>query len=467
MSLTVIAIIFIENPFLKEKRMGKAAESTKLEELVPITDDRRSIKLWSYIPVWWAAMIVVMIFAVGFFAIHPYGPLNVTQAIVALVLSSLFCGVLFALNAYPGYRKGVPYPVQVRSSFGVKGAKIATVIRSLPALAWLGIATWAGGLAINAITQKLWGFGNVWVFYLIFLVINVALALGGIKAMRGFNTVGGFVLVGIMTLTLVQVLLRGEELSSYEAFAFEGTWGFGFWTVFAAGVACIITGALNVSDMSRHLVKSKKEGANNWIGHIAGVAPGYAYMLLLGIFYGMAAGTPDPVAAILELSPITAMGIVMLVFVLGAQISSNLTLNLLPPVHALQDASPKISWKLGVIICAVVSVASCPWILFTSENYFKFMGFYSCFLGPVIGITLADFWIVGKRKTDVDRLYNVKKGGPYWYTRGFSYAAIIALVVGAGVSLLKVEISWMIGLPISFVIYMILGRFVGMEGRAK
>jgi NCS1 family nucleobase:cation symporter-1 len=447
--------------------MSDTAESTKLEDLTPISDNRRSMKLWSYIPVWWAAMIVVMIFAVGFFAIHPYGPLNVTQALVALVLSSLFCGVLFALNAYPGYRKGVPYAVQARSSFGVRGAKIATIIRSLPALCWLGIATWAGGLALNSITQKLWGFGNVWVFYLIFLVINVALALGGIKTMKGFNTVGGFILVAVMTVSLVQVLASGKDLKSYEAFAFAGTWGYGFWTVFAAGVACIITGALNVSDMSRHLVKSKKKGLNNWVGHIAGVAPGYAYMLLLGIFYGMATGTPDPVAAIMELAPFTAMGIVLLVFVLGAQISSNLTLNLLPPVHALQDMSRKISWKLGVIICSVVSVATCPWILFTSANYFKFMGFYSCFLGPVIGITLADFWIVGRRKTDVDALYDVKEGSPYWYNKGFSFAAIIALVVGAGISLIKVEISWMIGLPVGFVIYMILGRFFGMERHAK
>lgn len=447
--------------------MSDTAESTKLEELSPIPDSKRSMKLWSYIPVWWAAMIVVMIFAVGFFAIHPYGPLNVTQALVALVLSSLFCGILFALNAYPGYRKGVPYAVQARSSFGVRGAKIATIIRSLPALCWLGIATWAGGLALNSITQKLWGFGNIWVFYLIFLVINVALALGGIKTMKGFNTVGGFILVAVMTVTLVQVLVSGKDIRSYEAFSFAGTWGYGFWTVFAAGVACIITGALNVSDMSRHLVKSKKPGLNNWVGHIAGVAPGYAYMLLLGIFYGMATGTPDPVAAIMELAPFTAMGIVLLVFVLGAQISSNLTLNLLPPVHALQDMSKKISWKLGVIICAVVSVATCPWILFTSANYFKFMGFYSCFLGPVIGITLADFWIVGRRKTDVDALYDVKAGSPYWYNKGFSFAAIIALVVGAGVSLIKVEISWMIGLPVGFVIYMILGRFIGMERRAK
>jgi len=447
--------------------MSNNEEGIKLEELYPIPDDKRSMKLWSYIPVWWAAMIVIMIFAVGYFAIHPYGPLNVTQALVALVLSALFCGGLFALNAYPGYRKGIPYAVQARASFGVKGAKIATIIRSLPGIAWLGIATWAGGLALNLITQKLWGFGNVWVFYIIFLVINIALALGGIKTMKGFNTVGGFLLIAIMTFTLIQVLMKGDDIRSYEAFAFKGTWGYGFWTVFAAGVACIITGALNVSDMSRHLVKSERKGANNWIGHIAGIGPGYAYMLLLGIFYGMASGTPDPVAAILEVSPATAVGIVMLIFVLGAQISSNLTLNLLPPVHALQDMSKKITWKWGVIICSIVSVGSCPWILFTSDNYYKFMGFYSCFLGPVIGITIADFWFVGRRKVDVDALYNVEKGSPYWYNKGFSFAAIIALIVGTGLSFLNLELSWMIGLPVGFIVYLILARFVGMERRSS
>jgi len=186
--------------------MSSSGKTIKLEELMPISDERRSIPLWSYIPTWWAAMIVVMIFAVGFFALHPYGPVNVKQAIVALALASVFCGVLFALNAYPGYKKGIPYSVQVRSSFGVKGGKIATVIRSLPAICWLGIATWAGGLALNVISETLFGFGNKWVYFIVFLIINVLLAVRGITMMKRFNTVGGFILVAMMTFTLVDIL---------------------------------------------------------------------------------------------------------------------------------------------------------------------------------------------------------------------------------------------------------------------
>ncbi len=47
--------------------MDNNKDSMELEELAPIADENRSIPLWSYIPVWAAAMIVVMMFAVGFF----------------------------------------------------------------------------------------------------------------------------------------------------------------------------------------------------------------------------------------------------------------------------------------------------------------------------------------------------------------------------------------------------------------
>jgi nucleobase:cation symporter-1, NCS1 family len=447
--------------------MDNQKSSANLEELMPIPDNERSMSLWSYIPTWWAAMIVVMIFAVGFFAVHPHGPLNVTQAIVSLSLAALVCGVLFALNAFPGYREGIPYTVQLRSSFGINGAKIPGIVRAIPAIFWLGIATWAGGMAINVITNTLWGFGNVWVYFILFLIFNVYLALGGIKTMKVFNTVVGVLLVIMMTITLVLILVKGD-LEMYEAFVFEGDWfGYGFWSVFAAGGACIITAALNVSDMSRHLIKSEGD-KNNWLGHIIGIAPSYFYMLLLGIYYGMATGSADPVEAMMELSPSIGMGVAMLIFVLGAQTSSNLTLNILASAHGIQGLSPKkITWKTGVIISAVVCVFTFPWILFTSQNYYLFMGIYSCFLGPILGITLADYWIIHKQEIDIKELYNEQKGGRYWFNSGVSIAAYIAFLLGGIVSLFFVNISWMVGLPISFILYIILKIVIGMDKISK
>jgi NCS1 family nucleobase:cation symporter-1 len=75
---------------------------------------------------------------------------------------------------------------------------------------------------------------------------------------------------------------------------------------------------------------------------------------------------------------------------------------------------------------------------------------------------LADYWIISRRQTDVKALYDNKKGSKYWYTGGFSIAAIITLVVGGAISLLAINFSWMVGLPVGFVLYIVL-KAVGVD----
>ena len=61
------------------------------------------------------------------------------------------------LNAHAGTRYGVPFPVFVRSSFGVKGTNVAAIARALVACGWFGIQTWLGGLALDALLTAVWG----------------------------------------------------------------------------------------------------------------------------------------------------------------------------------------------------------------------------------------------------------------------------------------------------------------------
>ncbi len=58
------------------------------------------------------------------------------------------------LNAHAGTKYGIPFPVLVRSSFGVKGANIPAVLRALVACGWFGIQTWIGGQAIYSMTRN-------------------------------------------------------------------------------------------------------------------------------------------------------------------------------------------------------------------------------------------------------------------------------------------------------------------------
>src|SRR3989304_2677569 len=61
------------------------------------------------------------------------------------------------LNAVPGTKFGIPFPVLVRSSFGVLGSNVPALLRAGVACGWFGIQTWIGGSALNAMMLALWG----------------------------------------------------------------------------------------------------------------------------------------------------------------------------------------------------------------------------------------------------------------------------------------------------------------------
>src|SRR5690606_4238459 len=71
--------------------------------------------------------------------------MNVTQAVVIVLIGNVIVLVPMVLNAHPGPRYGIPFPVFARASFGVTGANVAAVARALVACGWFGIQTWIGG----------------------------------------------------------------------------------------------------------------------------------------------------------------------------------------------------------------------------------------------------------------------------------------------------------------------------------
>lgn len=425
------------------------SDETNSEGLEPIPEEDREMGLTHYVPVWWSSMIVVQSFAVAFFAIYPQGALNLIQAVVAVGASAFVVALFFVLNGFPGYETGIPFSAQTRSSFGVRGANVPNFMRAIPAIAWLGIGNWIGANAMNVITTTLWGFGNEFVYFGLFTLFNVLLSIKGVTSIKWFDSIAAGVIIVLMSYT-VYVVLSANTLPD-QLVTYGGTWGLDFWTVIAASVGTVITGGLNASDMSRHLELSDGAG-NHLLGHVLGLAPPLLFMMIVGLVFGIFTGNPNPIEAIMNVAPNPVLGTLMLIFVLTAQISTNLTMNILPPTHVFQD-SLGVSWRTGVVLTGVLSVLTFPWVLFTSQWFFTFINFYSLFLGPALGVMIADYWIVRGRDTDTAELYDRTETSEFWYWNGFSVAGIGSLLVGALVSLPAMEISWMIGLPAAFLTY--------------
>lgn len=434
--------------------IGMSNESTP-EDMSPVSAKNRTMGLFQYIPLWWAAVIVVQSMAVAFFAIYPQGELNLLQVIAASFIGSLILGLFFFLNGFPGFEEGIPFAVQTRSAFGVRGAVIPNYLRAIPAIVYLGIGNWIGALAINTITSNLWGFGNLWVYFVLFAVLNLLLAWSGIDSIAWFDSLSAIIIVVLLSYT-AYVLLTTQTIPS-EPITYDGSWGLPFVGFIAAVGGQLITAALNISDITRHL-DTKRGSLNLALGNILGLVPAYLFMLLVGLLFSVTTGITNPVEAIMAVAPNPILGAAMLLFAILAQISTNLVNNLLPPTHIFQD-SLGVSWKQGLIITTIFSFLSFPWILFSSAMFSTFIQFYSAFLGPIVGILLADYWITRARDTDIESLYNRTESSKFWFVRGFSITGIISMLVGVAVSLPILDLSWVVGLPVSFITYTILSKF--------
>src|SRR2546422_10641742 len=100
-------------------------------DLAPIPPDKRSWGTYNYASLWVAMSVCIPTYmlASGLIA----GGMNWWQAVGTILLGNLVVLVPMLLNADAGTKDGIPFPVFVRASFGVKGANLPEVLRSLGA----------------------------------------------------------------------------------------------------------------------------------------------------------------------------------------------------------------------------------------------------------------------------------------------------------------------------------------------
>jgi NCS1 family nucleobase:cation symporter-1 len=222
----------------------------------------------------------------------------------------------------------------------------------------------------------------------------------------------------------------------------------------AIGILAPVT--LNISDMTRHLHRSERA---IWIGHACGVLPPLFFVLVLGMASGLALGIWDPVQALMTLSPNPFVMILLLAFILLAQISANLTINILPPTLILMSCL-RISWGRGALLTGALATLSFPWMLMgNAKAFFGFILYYSAFFGPVLGVMLADYFVIRRRQLDVERLYVADASSEYWYLGGFNVAGLLAVFVPGLITMIWcLPVSWLIGAPAGFVLYVALWR---------
>lgn len=452
------------------------------EDLAAIPAPRRTWGAYSYLSLWVAMSVCIPTYmlASGLIA----GGMNWWQAVGTILLGNLIVLAPMLLNAHAGTKYGIPFPVLVRASFGVRGANLPAVLRALVACGWFGIQTWIGGQAMHSMAKILWpglagSESSVWVCFFTFWLLNMVVIWRGIETIRFLEAVGAPFMLGIGVLLLVWITNKagglGPVLSSPSKFQTAGEFFRFFVPSLTAMVGFWATVALNIPDFTRY-AKSQK-------AQITGQALGLPTAMTLYSFIGVAVtsasavlfGEPiwDPVVLIGRFNqPVLAL--VALVAILIATLNTNVAANVVSPSNDFANLRPSlISFRTGGLITGVIGILMMPWKLLGDYGSYIFgwLVGYSGLLGPVAGIMIADYFVVRRCELAVDELY--RRGGRYEYNDGWNSRAVASAALGVVVALLGLAVpslrwlydyAWFVGFGVAAVSY--IGLMQGRGGNS-
>jgi NCS1 family nucleobase:cation symporter-1 len=442
------------------------------EDLAPVSAERRTWGLYNYASLWVAMSVCIPTYmlASGLIA----GGMSWWQAVGTILLGNLIVLIPMLLNAHAGTKYGIPFPVFVRASFGVRGANIPAVLRALVACGWFGIQTWIGGQAIYTMLGIVWpaartSQAGLWICFFAFWALNVAVILRGIETIKFLEGIAApFMLgVGLLLLWWITSLAGGlgPVLSAPSKFRTNGEF-FRFFVPSLTGmVGFWATVALNIPDFTRY-AKSQR-------AQMLGQAIGLPAAMTLYSFIGVAVTSASVVIfgeAIWD--PVTLLGrfnrpvvaLVALVALLIATLNTNVAANVVSPSNDFSNLNPRrISFRTGGMITCVIGIMMMPWKLLGSFSAYIFgwlLG-YSALLGPIAGIMIADYFVLLHCNLDVNDLY--RADGAYAYSSGVNWRAVGALAAGVIVALTGLvyhplrplyNYAWFVGFFVAGLVYL-------------
>lgn len=384
------------------------------------------------------------------------GALTVPQAILAMAIGCLVIAVALAIIGECGHTYGIPFTVQLRSSFGTTGVKIPGVLRGLPAIVWFGFQSWVGAGAINSCFKILFGFDNLPLMYALFTILQVALAIKGFEGIKWLENISCVFIIGILVYMLYVVKTQFATEIGDVFSGIKGTWGMPFWAATTSFLGIYSTMIINASDYSRNATDDIKPVKAASIYSVA-ILPVTLFMGLIGLLVTAATGNSDPVVVFSTTMGSKVLTVVTLLFIAFAQVTTNVLNNIVPPAYVLME-SFKMKWTHATVLVGVLSACVMPWKLVTDESAAGlnlFTQFYSAFLGPIFAVMAVDYFILRKKTLDVNDMYD--KQGCF---KGVNWAAVIAIIIGSLCSLLIMQLSWYVSLIPTGVAYYLLMKYM-------
>ena len=429
--------------------------------------------------------------------------LNFLVVLVGCLIGSFFVYFFVNLIGKPSQRHGIPFPVFLRTSMGINGARYVSLLRGLIGIFMFGVQTYflsksfsyliriAFHLFDNTILDQdiflMFYLGmNIidWLAFVFALILQFFLFSKGHIFNRLFINFSAIIVYLGLSLFLYIILSENyndvsqsfKNLLIFENFfskenilaivAIAGT-------IFAYFSIVIV----NFGDFSRY-VKNEKElkiGNLSLIFNLI-IFSLFSVLIVIGVdiilnknLENMDQILTNPTDIIGKLDNLS-LSIIVLFFILFASASTNLIANYVPSQNALLNFFPKaLNLKSsGKIIAVIGFFIGIFWIPLLSQiGILSFVDTVGAFLGPIFAIAVVDYYLIKKEKLINKDIFSSMPNSSYYYSGGWHIKAIYSLFIGfvfSASTIWNVDLrflqsfSWLIGALTSSITYYLLAN---------
>jgi NCS1 family nucleobase:cation symporter-1 len=467
------------------------------DDLIAIPQSKRTWTTGNYAALWVSMSLCIPTYMLASSLID--GGMNWWQAIITIFLGNLVVLIPMVLNGHAGAKYGIPFPVFARASFGVVGANIPAILRTIVACGWFGIQTWIGGFSLYLLLKIWWpsieklhpifpaSFGletGPAITFLLFWLLNMVVVYLGVDSIKKLLVFKAFFLPFAALALLFWAISAGHGLGPILAQPSKFENSAAFWHYFFPALTGMVgfwaTLSLNIPDFTRY-AKSQRAQV---VGQAIALPTSMTLFSFIGvvvtsatmIIYGETIWDPLVLAGKFESKFLVTIAMIS---VMISTLATNIAANIVSPANDFAHIAPsKISFKTGGYITGIIGILIMPWKLIADPSgyIFTWLIAYSGLLGPIGGIMIVDYYFINNKNLVLDDLYKLK--GIYTFKKGFNFIAIIALILGVlpiipgfliQIKILEKELvwnwlaemynyAWFVGFFISGCTYWILSR---------
>ena len=429
--------------------------------------------------------------------------LNVSVVFFGTFAASLMVVFLTNLIGKPSQKHGIPFPVFLRTSMGIFGAKYVAILRGLVAIFMFGVQTFFLSKSIGYLIRiSLFSIDGTFldkeIFTLFFYGLNIIdwfsflfaiffqiylFRKGQIFNKIIINISAIFVYIGLIlfcaiiaSTNLVDVVDSFKNLLVFDNVISKSNIS-PFLTVFGTMFAYFSIVIVNFGDFSR-FVKNENELKKGNLSLLINLIFFSIFAIFIVIGADIILNKNLQVMDRILVSPTDIIGkfdniflsVAALFFILFATASTNLIANFIPSQNCLINLMPsKLNpTSSGVIIGILGFFIGALWVPLLSQiGILSIVDTFGAFFGPIFGIIIADYYLIKEKEIVNKDIFSTNENGAYYFSGGWHLKAIYALLVAFVFSAATIwnpefrflqSYSWLIGAFIGFMMHYLLSK---------